>query len=46
VLARREVELVLLDSMMPGMSGIDLLRQLRQRFLTRAAAHHHGHGAG
>ncbi len=32
VLARREVELVLLDSMMPGLSGIDLLRQLRQRF--------------
>ncbi|MGD0362156.1 MAG: EAL domain-containing protein [Bryobacteraceae bacterium] len=32
VLARREVELVLLDSMMPGMSGIDLLRRLRQRF--------------
>src|ERR1022692_3659371 len=32
VLARREVELVLLDSMMPGLSGIELLRQLRQRF--------------
>jgi diguanylate cyclase (GGDEF)-like protein/PAS domain S-box-containing protein len=32
VLARREVDLVLLDSMMPGLSGIDLLRQLRQRF--------------
>ena len=32
VLAQREVELVLLDSMMPGLSGIDLLRQLRQRF--------------
>ena len=32
VLARREVELVLLDSMMPGLSGIDLLRQLRTRF--------------
>jgi diguanylate cyclase (GGDEF)-like protein/PAS domain S-box-containing protein len=32
VLARREVELVLLDSMMPGLSGIDLLRQLRLRF--------------
>ncbi len=32
VLARREVELILLDSMMPGLSGIDLLRQLRQRF--------------
>ena len=32
VLARHEVELVLLDSMMPGLSGIDLLRQLRQRF--------------
>jgi DNA-binding response OmpR family regulator len=32
VFARREVELVLLDSMMPGLSGIELLRQLRQRF--------------
>ncbi len=32
VLARREVELVLLDSMMPGLSGIELLRQLRCRF--------------
>jgi diguanylate cyclase (GGDEF)-like protein/PAS domain S-box-containing protein len=32
VLAHREVELVLLDSMMPGLSGIELLRQLRQRF--------------
>jgi diguanylate cyclase (GGDEF)-like protein/PAS domain S-box-containing protein len=32
VLARREVDLVLLDSMMPGLSGIELLRQLRQRF--------------
>jgi len=32
LLARREVDLVLLDSMMPGLSGIDLLRQLRQRF--------------
>ena len=32
VLAKHEVELVLLDSMMPGLSGIDLLRQLRQRF--------------
>ena len=32
VLARQEVDLVLLDSMMPGLSGIDLLRQLRQRF--------------
>jgi diguanylate cyclase (GGDEF)-like protein/PAS domain S-box-containing protein len=32
VLARREVDLVLLDSMMPGLSGIDLLRQLRLRF--------------
>jgi len=32
VLASRDVELVLLDSMMPGLSGIDLLRQLRQRF--------------
>jgi diguanylate cyclase (GGDEF)-like protein/PAS domain S-box-containing protein len=32
VLARREVELVLLDSMMPGLSGIEVLRQLRQRF--------------
>jgi diguanylate cyclase (GGDEF)-like protein/PAS domain S-box-containing protein len=32
VLARREVELVLLDSMMPGLSGIELLRQLRLRF--------------
>lgn len=32
VLARCEVDLVLLDSMMPGLSGIDLLRQLRQRF--------------
>jgi diguanylate cyclase (GGDEF)-like protein/PAS domain S-box-containing protein len=32
VLARREVELVLLDSMMPGLSGIELLRQLRRRF--------------
>src|ERR1035438_10060780 len=29
VLARRGVELVLLDSMMPGPSGIELLRQLR-----------------
>ena len=32
VLAKREVDLVLLDSMMPGMSGVELLRQLRQRF--------------
>jgi len=32
VLARCDVDLVLLDSMMPGLSGIDLLRQLRQRF--------------
>ncbi len=32
VINRREVELVLLDSMMPGLSGIDLLRQLRQRY--------------
>jgi diguanylate cyclase (GGDEF)-like protein/PAS domain S-box-containing protein len=32
VLARRDVALILLDSMMPGLSGIDLLRQLRQRF--------------
>jgi len=32
VLARREVELVLLDSMMPGLSGIELLCQLRRRF--------------
>ncbi len=32
VLARREVELVLLDSMMPGISGIELLRQLRQQY--------------
>ena len=32
VLARREVELVLLDSMMPGISGIELLCQLRKRF--------------
>ena len=32
VLARREVDLVLLDSMMPGLSGIDLLRQLRTRY--------------
>ena len=36
VLARREVELVLLDSMMPGISGIELLRQLRQRTRPRA----------
>ena len=32
VLAQHEVELVLLDSMMPGLSGIELLRQLRKRF--------------
>ena len=32
VLAKRDVDLVLLDSMMPGMSGVELLRQLRQRF--------------
>jgi diguanylate cyclase (GGDEF)-like protein/PAS domain S-box-containing protein len=32
VLAQREVELVLLDSMMPGLSGIELLRQIRERF--------------
>lgn len=32
VLASRDVELVLLDSMMPGLSGIELLCQLRQRF--------------
>jgi len=32
VLGRREVELILLDSMMPGLSGVELLRQLRSRF--------------
>ena len=32
VLSRRDVELILLDSMMPGLSGIELLRQLRQRY--------------
>ncbi|HVN05051.1 MAG TPA: EAL domain-containing protein [Bryobacteraceae bacterium] len=32
VLAKHEVDLVLLDSMMPGMSGVELLRQLRERF--------------
>ncbi len=32
VLEHQDIELVLLDSMMPGLSGIDLLRQLRQRF--------------
>ncbi|MGA2594199.1 MAG: EAL domain-containing protein [Bryobacteraceae bacterium] len=32
VLDRHEVELILLDSMMPGLSGIELLQQLRTRF--------------
>jgi len=32
VLARHEVQLILLDSMMPGLSGIELLRKLRVEF--------------
>ena len=32
VLNRHEVELILLDSMMPGLSGIELLQQLRGRY--------------
>ena len=36
-------DLLLLDWMLPTMSGIELCRQLRRRPATRQLAHHHAH---
>ena len=45
-LKERTPDLVLLDWMLPGVSGIELCRRLRARPETQKPADHHAHGAG